>query len=75
MQVAKALSSIGLLFDIVGVSILFWEEYREKRIPGDDRPMWKSVSEKEWKRERRNYRLAFLLLTAGFMLQILGNTF
>ena len=75
---ADCVSSVGLVLDIVGVSLLFkYGLSPELRESGGSVLVWgggmSSEEAKEYRRYKRMSRIALGLLVVGFVLQIVGN--
>jgi hypothetical protein len=71
---AKLINSVGLLFDIVGIILLFTQDYKKINKNTADDPLggWS----KEIKDAEKSYsRKGLYFIVIGFLLQLISNWF
>lgn len=74
MYCAKIINSIGLLFDIIGIILLFVHDYKKIDENIGDEPIggW---PDKVKNAEKKYSRKGLFLIVIGFLLQLISNWF
>lgn len=70
----KTINSIGLIFDIVGIIVLFFHDHKEEDKNPFDKPIGGELPE-VYKAKKRISMTAMVLIVVGFVLQLISNWF